>query len=173
MSIETRAFFLRPDIQPGGRERQPRPGEGPGGELNEPLRTYAKEAGLIMRRSSHTPYTGPALEATEFAKAMGLEMPFHHAVFRALWERGEDIERTEVLAAAAEEVGLDPRKLEEALRLHTYAEHVHESYEQAKSYGITGIPAFTIGRYLFTGAHPYDFFQQVMERVMSEGVNAG
>ncbi len=126
-----------------------------------------------MRRNPHTPYTGPALEATEFAKAMGLEMPFHHAVFRALWERGEDIEKTEVLAAVAEEVGLDPRKLEEALGNHTYAEAVQESYQQAISYGINGIPAFTIGRYLFTGAHPYDFFKQVVERVLSEGVEAG
>ena len=160
-------------MQPGGRDRQPRPGEGPGGELNEPLRTYAEEAGFVMRRSPHTPYTGPALEATEFAKAMGLEMPFHHAVFRAYWERGEDIEKTEVLAAVAEEVGLYPRKLEEALHNHTYAEAVQESYQQAISYGINGIPAFTIGRYLFTGAHPYDFFKQVVERVLSEGVGAG
>ena len=47
------------------------------------------------------------------------------------WERGEDIEKTEVLAAVAEEVGLDPRKLEEALLNNTYAEAVQESFEQA------------------------------------------
>ena len=171
--MQTRAFFLRPDIPPGGRERQPRPGETADGELNEPLRTYAQEAGFVMRRSPHTPYTVPALEATEYAKAMGLEMPFHHACFRALWERGEDIEKTEVLSAVAEEVGLDPRGLEEALRKRTYAETVQESYQQAISYGINGIPAFVVGRYLFTGAHPYDFFKQVMERVLQEGPNPG
>lgn len=141
--------------------------------MNEPLRTFAREAGFVMKRSPHTPYTVPALEATEYAKEMGLEMPFHHACFRALWERGEDIEKTEVLSAVAEEVGLDPRGLEEALRKRTYADAVQASYQQAIAYGINGIPAFTIGRYLFTGAHPYDFFKEVVERVLQEGVNAG
>jgi predicted DsbA family dithiol-disulfide isomerase len=140
--------------------------------LNEPLRTLAQEAGLIMRRSPHTPYTAPALEATEHAKQMGLEIPFHHAVYRAYWERGEDIEQLSVLKASAVEVGLDPGKLEEALSQHTHTGTVQQQYQEALAHGINGIPAFTIGKYLFTGAHPYEFFKQVMDKVLEEGISA-
>ncbi|MEE2656449.1 MAG: DsbA family protein, partial [Chloroflexota bacterium] len=157
VEVETHAFFLRPDIQPGGRERQPREGEGANGELNEPLRTLAEDAGLTMRRSPHTPYTVPALEATEHAKQNGIEIPFHHAVYRAYWERGENIEQLSVLQAAAVEVGLDPEKLGEALRQQTHSDTVQQQYQEALSHGIEGIPAFSIGKYLFTGAQPYDF----------------
>jgi predicted DsbA family dithiol-disulfide isomerase len=167
--VETHAFFLRPDMELGGRDRQPREGEGPNGELNEPLRTLAEEAGLTMRRSPHTPYTVPALEATEHAKQNGLEIPFHHAVYRAYWERGEDIEQVSVLKAAAVEVGLDAGKLEEALSKQTHTGTVQQQYQDALSHGINGIPAFTIGKYLFTGAHPYEFFKQVIDRVIEEG----
>ena len=34
--------------------------------------------------------------------------------------------------------------------------------------GIDGIPGFLIGRYLFTGARPYEVFQSVMSKVIEE-----
>jgi predicted DsbA family dithiol-disulfide isomerase len=103
---------------------------------------------------------------------MGLEIPFHHAVYRAYWERGEDIEQLSVLKASAVEVGLDPGKLEEALSQHTHTGTVQQQYQEALAHGINGIPAFTIGKYLFTGAHPYEFFKQVMDKVLEEGISA-
>ena len=121
-----------------------------------------------MRRSPHTPYTVPALEATEHAKQNGIEIPFHHAVYRAYWERGENIEQLSVLQAAAVEVGLDPEKLGEALRQQTHSDTVQQQYQEALSHGIKGIPAFSIGKYLFTGAQPYEFFKQVIDRVLEE-----
>ena len=121
-----------------------------------------------MRRSPHTPYTAPALEATEHAKQHGVEIPFHHAVYRAYWERGENIEELSVLQAAAMEVGLDPKQLGEALRQHTHTNTVQRQYQEALSHGINGIPAFSIGQYLFTGAQPFEFFKQVIDRVLEE-----
>jgi predicted DsbA family dithiol-disulfide isomerase len=173
--VETKAFYLRPDIPPGGRQRTLKEGEQPGGELGEPIRTYAEEAGLVMRRQSLVPYTAPALEATEFAKQHGAEMPFHHAAYRAYWDRGLDLERTDVLQGVAQEVGLDPEALGRSLAEATHREVVQAQYQEALGHGINGIPAFTIGRYLFTGAHPYEFFQQVARRVLldREGEAAG
>ena len=121
-----------------------------------------------MRRSPHTPYTAPALEATEHAKQHGIEIPFHHAVYRAFWERGENIEELSVLQAAAIEVGLDPEQLAEALRQQTHTNTVQQQYQEALSHGINGIPAFSIGKYLFTGAQPFEFFKQVIDRVLEE-----
>ena len=51
----------------------------------------------MMRRQSLFPYTAPALEATEFAKQHGAEMPSHRATYRAYGDRGLNLERTDVL----------------------------------------------------------------------------
>ena len=53
-----------------GKPRDLRPGE-EDGLLAEPLRTYATEVGLVMRRPPLTPYTMYALEATEHAQQQG------------------------------------------------------------------------------------------------------
>ncbi len=41
-------------------------------------------------------------------------------------------------------------------------------FQEATNLGVHGIPAFLIGRYLFTGARPYQDFQAVVERVLAE-----
>ncbi len=173
VEVETKAFYLRPDIQPGGRQRPLKDGEQPGAELGEPIGPLAKEAGLVMRRQTLVPYTAPALEATEFAKQHGAEMPFHQASYRAYWDRGLDLEQTEVLQGVAQEVGLDPEALGRSLTDATHREVVQAQYQEALGHGINGIPAFTVGRYLFTGAHPYEFFQQVAQRVLLDRETEG
>ena len=124
-----------------------------------------------MRRQTLVPCTAPAMEATEFAKQHGAEMPFHDAAYRAYWDRGLDLEKVDVLRGVASEAGLDPNLLEESLTLGTHRAEVQEQYQEALGYGINGIPAFLMGQYLFTGAHPYEFFQGVAERVLSERTN--
>lgn len=173
MEVETKAFFLRPDIQPGGRQRTLKDGEEPGAELGDPLGPLAREAGLVMRRQTLVPYTAPALEATEFAKQNGLDLPFHQAAYRAYWDRGLDLERTDVLQGIAQEVGLDADALGKSLSEGSMRPVVQEQYQEALGHGINGIPAFTIGRYLFTGAHPYEFFQQVAQRVLLDRETEG
>ena len=74
---------MRPDTPKEGKVRERRPGE-TDDELSEPLRTNAKESGLVMRPLSRTPNTMYALEATEYAQQHGKFMEFHQAAYRAL-----------------------------------------------------------------------------------------
>ena len=53
VTIQGRAYVLRPDTPMEGQKRDPRPNETED-ELSEPLRSYAREAGLIMRPPSVT-----------------------------------------------------------------------------------------------------------------------
>ena len=80
--MEGKAYLLRPDIPKEGKVRRLKSGETEGGELSDPLKSYADEAGLIMRRSTLTPYTTYALAATEFAKEQGAFDPFHRAMYK-------------------------------------------------------------------------------------------
>ena len=80
---------------------------------------------------------------------------------------GRDLGDLQVIRGVAEECDLDWSDLEERLKRGDYADSVMSQYREATELGITGIPAFLIGKYLFTGARPYDVFKSVMDRVLS------
>lgn len=149
--------------------RQSRSGEAePGQPLSGHLGEMAKEAGLTMRRPGVTSNSRPALEATEYAKEKGRFEEFHDSLMKAYWEEGKNIGDMPVLEEIAGSSGLDWEELSRRLTERTYAERVDEQVEEARQYGINGIPAFIIGRYLFMGAQPYELFQKVMEKVLEE-----
>ena len=144
-----------------------RPGESQH-ELAEPLKSYADEAGLVMRRPPLTPYSMYALEATEYAKEQELFDPFHRGLYRAFWEDSKDIGDLSVIRDVAEGTGLDWPSLEQRLESRYYEEKVMRQYREAMDLGINGIPGFVIGKYMFTGAQGYDVFKAVVERVLHE-----
>lgn len=123
-----------------------------------------------MRPPPKTPYTMYALEATEYAKNHGQFEGFHRLMYKAVWEYGKDIGDLAVIREAAEEVGLDWPELESRLESRSYEKVVMDQYQQAMDIGIEGVPGFIIGNFLFTGAQPYDVFQDVVNRVLNEGV---
>jgi predicted DsbA family dithiol-disulfide isomerase len=167
ISVEGRAYLLRPDTPQEGRPRQPRPGETED-ELAEPLRTQAREANLIMRPPRVTPNTMSILEATECAQQQGRFLEFHHAAYKAYWEDRRDLGDLAVIEELAHSVSLNSAELMERLKSRYYAPAVMEQYQQALQYGIRGIPTFVVGNLLFTGAHPYGIFQSAMQKVLEE-----
>jgi len=168
--VDWQAFDLRPDTPPQGVPRQDKPGEQKIGKpVDGHLGELANEAGLTMIRAGMTPYTRPAMAACEYAKTAGKFDELHLALFKAYWERGENLGDTAVLQAAAASVGMDPAALAEALAGGAYAGQVQEQMDWAHSIGITGIPAFVVDdRYLLVGAQPYAVFKQLMDRVLEE-----
>ena len=163
MSLEGKAYLLRPDIPREGISRQPRPGES-ADRLSEPLASMAEEAGLVMRRSSLVPYTLHAMEATEYAQQQGQFEPFHRAAYKAYWEQGKNLGDMAVLEELALQCDLNWPELSERLESGYYTDTVMAQYKQAMNLGIRGIPAFLIGNQLFTGAQPYDVFKLAYAR---------
>ena len=142
-----------------------RPGESPD-QLSEPLKTYAEEAGLVMRRPPVTSYTRYALEATEYTQEQGAFDTFHLALYKAYWEHGRDLGDLDVIGDAAQQCGLDWPELRARLESGHYGDKVMGQYQEAMGFGINGIPAFLIGDFLFTGARPYEVFKTVMSKVL-------
>jgi predicted DsbA family dithiol-disulfide isomerase len=130
------------------------------------MKSYAEEAGLVMRRPSLTPYTMFALEATEFAKEQGKFDLFHRAMYRALWADSKDLGDFGVIRQAAEECDLDWHDLHECLESRYYEKTVTDQFQEAVGLGIRGIPAFVMGDVLFTGARPYPVFKAVLDKVL-------
>ena len=165
ITVEGRAYLLRPDTPKEGRVREARANE-TADELSDPLRGYAREANLIMRPPKVTPNTMYSLEATEYAQQHGKFLEFHHAAYKAYWEDGQDLGDLEVLSGLATATDLDAKEMLDRLESGFYTETVMQQYQQALQYGIQGIPTFVVGNLLFTGAHPYDIFKSAMARVL-------
>ena len=161
--VDIRAYLLHPETPKEGAPRQLRPGE-EDGQLSEPLRTYAEEAGLTMRRSKVTPNTMSSLEATEYAQDQGAYEDFHHGLYKAFWEDQKNLGDLSVIQEVAEECNLNWPELSQRLESGYYQERVMTQFQDAMDMGIRGIPAFLIGNQLFTGAQPYDVFKLAMAR---------
>ncbi len=164
--------MLRPDTPPEGRVREARPGESED-ELSDPLRTYAREANLIMRPPRYTHNSLKSLQATEYAQEQGRFMEYHHAAYEAYWDHRADLGDPSVLADIGSSVGLDGDELKERVESGHYAQKVVDQYHEALGYGIRGIPTFVFDNLLFTGAQPYEVFQRVMDKALENRAAAG
>lgn len=167
--MEWKPFDLRPGLPPQGIVRPQREGDPePGQPLTGPVGEAAQAAGLVMRRSGIIPYTRPAMELGEYAKAQGAFDAYHKLALAAYWEDGKNLGDAAVLQDLGERAGLEPAGLRRALAERPYEGVVEESILFARQVGIRGIPAYIIDRYLVVGAQPYPVFEQVMERVLQE-----
>lgn len=94
---------------------------------------------------SPRPYTRKAFQALFLARLKELEQAWAHRVFRAYFEEERDIGETETLLALAEDVGLDPDELENALLFGDYDEPERASYHHAKYLlGVRRVPTLFV-----------------------------
>ena len=129
----------------------------------------AAEVGLVMRQRDVIINSRRALGAAEFAREQGKFDEMHHALFKAHWELTGRLEVVDDLVRIGEEVGLDPVELRVAIESGLYELVIDDNRRRAESVGINAIPAHIFGRRdLVVGAHPYESFTQVLERLRQE-----
>ena len=133
------------------------------------LDTIAEEVGLVMRQRDVIINSRKALGAAEFAREHGKFEEMHRALFKAHWEGTGKLEVVDDLVRIGTEVGLDPVELRSAIELRRFEGTLDDSRRQAESVGINAIPAHIFGqRYLVVGAHPYENFKQVLDRLRQD-----
>ena len=65
-------------------------------------------------------------------------------------------------------IGADPTRLQTALELGKQAAPVDEDLRAASEAGITGTPGFTVNGYFVSGAQPFEAFDRLIRRALSE-----
>lgn len=108
-------------------------------------------------------YTYNSRLAQELAKAFdNLRDP----LYRAYFADGKNIGDIDVLVGIAEASGISADVARQVLVERRFKAAVDADWEQARRYGITGVPTFVAGGRKLVGAQPYD----VLERfVLSAG----
>ena len=88
---------------------------------------------------------------------------FDDAIFEALWIDGRDIGDLDVIAALAEDVGLDGDEIRTAVTDEERRDQLREQFTAAQQQGITGVPTFTYDTYAARGAVPPEQLERLVE----------
>jgi predicted DsbA family dithiol-disulfide isomerase len=114
-----------------------------------------------------------AHELLHLAKAHGKQVELKERRLRAYFVEGRHVGRVDELVALAAEVGLDADEARAALESGTYADDVAADIEQARAYGIQGVPFFVFDeRYGVSGAQSPETFTSVFEQVLGDRASA-
>jgi predicted DsbA family dithiol-disulfide isomerase len=162
VEIVWRAFELRPE---------PVPTLDPRGEYltrvwREAVYPMAEHLGIQMRLPPVQPRSRRAHEAAQWARRQGRFEDYNAAVFRAFFERGEDIGNVGVLARLASDLQLDESALRSALERREFESDVLADEQEAARLGVTGVPAFIADRRaMLFGVQPVATLQEMVARV--------
>lgn len=143
----------------------------PGGEYltrvwRDSVYPLAERLGVTMRLPPVQPRSRRAHEATKWAASVGRFDEYNESVFRAFFERGEDIGDTELLARLATAAGLDGEGLRRTLDLREFEGRVLADEHEAQMLGVRGVPAFIANRHAaLSGVQSAAALQTLVDRV--------
>lgn len=166
VEIIWRAFELRPE---------PVPMIDPKSEYlqrvwSDSVAPLAKRLGVAMRFPPVKPRTRLAHEAAQWARAQGRFEDYHDEIFRAFFERGEDVGDVDVLIALALRLGLHSQSLQQALNSHEFAASVLTDENAAARLGVSGVPAFIANsKAALSGVQPVENLRKLIESVREAG----
>jgi predicted DsbA family dithiol-disulfide isomerase len=142
VEIVWRAFELRPDpvraLDPKGDYLQK-------AWINS-VYPLAERLGITMRLPPIQPRSRLAHEAAHWARSQRRFEDYHEAIFRAFFERGENIGEIEVLTSLAAGLGMDSESLRQALGNNEFAGSVIDDEREAEALSVNGVPAFIADR---------------------------
>ena len=125
----------------------------------------AERLGVTMRLPPVQPRSRRAHEAAHWARELGRFDDYNASVFRAFFERGEDIGQTDVLLRLAADLGLDSEGLRAALDAREFEAGVLADESEAAELGIGGVPAFVADRRLaLSGVQSVEALRELVER---------
>ncbi len=139
-------------------------------QMLDRVTAVARDAGLTydFDRLQHT-NTVLAHQLLHLARAHGRQTEMAERLFRAYFTEGRHIGRIDSLAELAAETGLDPEEVRAALSSQEHLSAVRADQEQARAYGIQGVPFFVIdGRYGISGAQDPEVFASALGQVAAE-----
>lgn len=131
----------------------------------------AKATGLDFHFDTMKPTnTFDAHRLTKFAKKHDKDTAVSEKLLYANFTESKDVGDHEMLAAIAEDAGLDKKEALEVLHEeNAYRDEVNHDIEEAKQLGITGVPYFIINqKYAISGAQPPEAFAEALDKVWEE-----
>lgn len=143
-------------------------------QMTAQITEQAKLVGLDFHFDTMKPTnTFNAHRLTKFAREHGKDADISEKLLYANFTASKDVGNIETLAEIAEEVGLNKKSALAVLQdQQAYEKEVNEDIEEAKQFGISGVPYFIFNRkYAISGAQPAEAFAQALHKVWEEEKN--
>jgi len=156
-----RAFELRPE---------PFPTLNPKGDYlrqiwEASVYPLAEKIGVVIKLPPVQPRTRLAHQAAHWARSVGRFDEYNQSLFRALFERGENIGNIDVLTSIASELGLTGDSLRGVLQSHEFEKGVLSDQRKASRLGVTKIPAFVANnKATLTGVQSLEILEALVEK---------
>ena len=172
-ALHFQPFELNPDMVEQGEDRNEHVAKKYGRsiaqieESREMIRERAASVGFTMSKDQNWIYN--TFDAHRLLHWAGLvdkpnngqtQNALKHALLRAYFTDARNIADVEVLVAAAQESGLDPKEAREILSTDRYAAEVRLEEQAWLAAGINSVPAIVVNRtYLISGGQPPEVFE--------------
>ena len=176
ISFRWRAFQLNPTMPREGMDRTQYlelkfGGKEGAAQVYDAVEAAGREEKLdfAFDRMQRTPNTVDSHRLIRFAEGKGRQDEMVETLFQRYFLRAEDIGDQEVLAAAAEEAGLEKQEAAEFLASGNLREEIVQEDEAARRAGVNGVPCFIFaGRYGLPGAQPPEVLWQMFDVALAE-----
>lgn len=116
-----------------------------------PAAEAAAALGIAVSAPGLLPWTRKAHELALHAGEKGVGPAIHDALFEAVFVRGEDVGRVDVLVALARRLGLDATEAKAVLDVDRFSDEVEGARARAAAAGIAAPPALARGGRLLQG----------------------
>jgi predicted DsbA family dithiol-disulfide isomerase len=138
--------------------------------MTERLKGIAASVGLNYdMEHMHMTNTVLAHQLLQYAKTQGKQVQMKERIMSAHFIEALHVGRIDVLAQLAADVGLDRAEAKRILESGEFIPAFEADIEQARAYGITGVPFFVIdGKYGVSGAQNSDVFVGAFNQVLEE-----
>ena len=118
-----------------------------------------------MRLPPIQPRSRRAHEAAKWAQTQNQFDAYNETLFRAFFERGEDIGNIDVLVQLARDLQLDDSSLRTALETRQFEPSVVADEHEAAELGVHAVPAFVFNRrFALSGVQPVAALEQMLNR---------
>jgi predicted DsbA family dithiol-disulfide isomerase len=140
-------------------------------QMIDTMTVTAAAEGLDFRFDLARPgNTFDAHRLLHLALERGVQDAVKERLDRATFGEGLRVSDAESLVAVVTGAGLDADEAQQVLASDRYADAVRADEEQARAYGISGVPFFVVaGRYGVSGAQPADLLLQALETAWHAG----
>jgi predicted DsbA family dithiol-disulfide isomerase len=138
--------------------------------MTERLKGIAAAVGLNYdMEHMHMTNTVLAHQLLHYAKTQGKQVQMKERIMSAHFVEALHVGRIDVLAQLAADIGLDRAEVMRVLESGEFIPAFEADVEQARAYGISGVPFFVIeGKYGVSGAQNSEVFVGAFNQVLEE-----
>jgi predicted DsbA family dithiol-disulfide isomerase len=165
LEIDWKGIEIHPEIPPQGIKRSNTLKRK---YLVQNLEQLCDEDSLELKLPGILANSRLSLEASEFAKTKNKFRDFHLGIYKAYFQKGENIGEHEVILKVGQESGLQLDELRECLIKRTMLEKIEDNRKEAEGHQVFGVPTFIFDKFSVHGVQSLESLRSILSRAIRQ-----